>query len=69
MGRMRAGAPACSPIPFLSSLGLTLPIIPCRCGCLQPKPEDRPSFAEVASKMGDARQAKGGAAAKWLTGS
>ena len=32
----RAGAPACSPIPLLSSLGLTLPILPCRCTWCRP---------------------------------
>ena len=38
------------------------------CECLAAKPDDRPSFASVASRMGDARQAAGGSAAKWLSG-
>ena len=38
------------------------------CECLAPKADDRPTFATVASRMGDARQVAGGSAAKWLSG-
>ena len=36
------------------------------CQCMRAKPEERPTFAEVASKVGAARQKSGGAISKWL---
>ena len=36
------------------------------CACMRQKPEERPTFAEVASKVGAARQKAGGALSKWL---
>ena len=36
------------------------------CACMRVEPEARPSFGEVASKVGHARQKAGGALASWL---
>ena len=36
------------------------------CACMKQKPEERPGFAEVASKVGAIRQKGGGALSKWL---
>ena len=36
------------------------------CACMKAEAEQRPTFAEVASKVGQARQKAGGALASWL---
>ena len=38
------------------------------CECLRAEPAERPTFAVVATRMGEARQAIGGGLASWLNG-